>query len=1057
MSFDLSRIRFDARQDFLGVIQQQGRVQLDADWNEWVAQLARRLQAGSLDTFNGSVVPRTTAEGFRIEANGGTFTIGVGRIYVDGLLAENHGGAPLAWSAPLAELTGTTPLAYTAQPYYPNPPALPAGGPHLVYVDVWQREVGALEVPDLVEKAVGVETTGRLQTVWQVKVLPNVGPITAATPDDQIPGWPAATAPSAGRLTTATGLLNFEPNPGTITPAAGYRGRENQLYRVEVHTGGALGTATFKWSRDNATVASAVTHINPARTRITVDSLGRDDVLGFHDGDWVEVTDDWRELHNLPGELRRIRVAGGVDTAARTLEFETALTAGLFPTNGQQATDAARHTRVRRWDQAGAVRREDGTAVQNLDATGAGGIQIPAAGTRLFLEHGILVEFSLAPAGGQFRSGDYWVFAARSVDASIEPLQAAPPKGIHHHYARLARVTFPGDETDLRTLWPPQVEGEGCDCTVCVSAEGHNSGEATLQQAIDAVKDIGGTVCLGIGRYDLAEPLDLTGARSLRLRGQGWGTLLVSAAPGRVIAIADGRGVTVENLTVIGSAVGAGITAMIEARNTIDFTAERVNVLGLAAGDGTSAALGLAGNVLGATVRRCALVAERGLSRVASGDRDHLLSAELRVDDNLFFCSQRAVSLDGVSLHFGVTRIEGNLMLNGNQPAIVAQGAVLGGSSFDIEGNVVLSAGGGILAGVDNLRIVDNDLTGQGERSGDGIAIAGGLDPGTIDRLVIRGNRLRGFDANGVSIARALVGAEITGNTLEDIGLAALVMGEGARAGHLAFSANQCRRLGLAAGVEGSAYAAVQWARVEHGVVSDNVLAEIARSAIVSPGIDAILAVGVGQLRVTGNQIHALGPDRGGGEIQAIHIVPPFDRVVVDHNFVDRRAADGSGGENAEEAAWRALRVLLAPSGGLRRFTTLHAVSAGELNWVMTGSQAVLLVRRGGDVEVESNQLRAHASNVPLTLCAGVDHCLFTSNRVESVLSRAKEAQLGQLAGRTLSATHNRLIGVSDLPTLQLLPSTERAIVIGNTATGPIQVQGSAVPKDLSLTNIFGT
>ncbi|MEN8176917.1 MAG: DUF6519 domain-containing protein, partial [Pseudomonadota bacterium] len=393
MSFDLSRIRFDARKDFLGVVMQQGRVQLDADWNEWVAQLARRLQAGTLDTFSGSVVPRTTPEGFRIEAAGGNLTIGPGRIYVDGLLAENHGGTPDAWDERLTELAGTALLDYDAQPYYPDPPSLPDGGPHLVYLDVWQRDITPLHQPDLIEQAVGVDTTGRLQTVWQVKVLAEVGNITCATDDEDIPGWQAETAPSAGRLSTDTGDPAFDPDPCRIPPAAGYRGLENQLYRVEVHTGGALGTATFKWSRDNATVASRVTHINPARDRITVESIGRDDVLRFHDGDWVEVTDDWRELHGLPGELRRIRVANGVDETARTLEFESALSDGFFPTDPQQATDAARNTRVRRWDQSGTVRTEDGTEVQNLDAPGsAGEILIAAAGTRLFLEHGILVE-----------------------------------------------------------------------------------------------------------------------------------------------------------------------------------------------------------------------------------------------------------------------------------------------------------------------------------------------------------------------------------------------------------------------------------------------------------------------------------------------------------------------------------------------------------------------------------------------------------------------------------------------------------------------------------------
>src|SRR5690606_1361596 len=361
---------------------------------------------------------------------------------------------------------------YAAQPYYTNPAELPHGGPHQVYMDGWQRELIPVNMPELVEKAVGVDTTRRLQTVWQVKLLADVGDISCATGDDEIPGWLEATAPSAGRLSTATGDPSFEPDPCQVPPAAGYRGLENQLYRVEVHRGGTLGTATFKWSRDNATVASRVSHINPARDRITVESIGRDDVLRFHDGDWVEVTDDWRELHGQPGELRRIRVAGGVDESARTLQFDQALPAGMFPTDAQQATQPARNTRVRRWDQAGLVRRENGNQVLDLNAPGAAGdTPILAAGARLFLHPGILVDFSLARARGQFRSGDYWVFAARTVDASIELLTQAPPLGIHHHYARLAMVNFPDDETDCRVLWPPIAEGEGCDCTVCVSAE----------------------------------------------------------------------------------------------------------------------------------------------------------------------------------------------------------------------------------------------------------------------------------------------------------------------------------------------------------------------------------------------------------------------------------------------------------------------------------------------------------------------------------------------------------------------------------------------------------
>src|SRR6187401_1904841 len=106
MSFDTSRFAFNAWNDFLGVVMQQGRVQLDADWNDLVSQMVRRLQAGSLDTYGQAVVPRTSPDGFRIDAVGSALKIGVGRMYVDGLLAENHGTGDPVWHPGLAELVG---------------------------------------------------------------------------------------------------------------------------------------------------------------------------------------------------------------------------------------------------------------------------------------------------------------------------------------------------------------------------------------------------------------------------------------------------------------------------------------------------------------------------------------------------------------------------------------------------------------------------------------------------------------------------------------------------------------------------------------------------------------------------------------------------------------------------------------------------------------------------------------------------------------------------------------------------------------------------------------
>ena len=148
MSGDYSRVRFDPRIDLSGVQMQQGRVQLDSDWNEWVAVLDRRLRAESVDTLGVHVTPGITGvavvspqtpDAFEILATGGNITIGRGRMYVDGLLAENHGGGTQEFDPVLAELRGQTALAYNQQPYFstpPAPPPLPSGGPHLAYLEV---------------------------------------------------------------------------------------------------------------------------------------------------------------------------------------------------------------------------------------------------------------------------------------------------------------------------------------------------------------------------------------------------------------------------------------------------------------------------------------------------------------------------------------------------------------------------------------------------------------------------------------------------------------------------------------------------------------------------------------------------------------------------------------------------------------------------------------------------------------------------------------------------------------------------------------------------------
>ena len=811
MSFDASRFPFDPRKDFAGVVMQQGRVQLESDWNEWLAILNRRIQAGTMDTVGRAVYPLTTPFGFKIgastDANGvHHMTIGAGRMYVDGLLAENHGPPALAqWDPALAEMSGApqespapeVDLDFAQQPYYPGA-ALPAGnGPFLVYLDVWERDVTSLEDPDLIEKAVGVDTTGRLQTVWQVKLIDVSrvsGGVSCATPDTSIPAWQALIAPPAARLTTGV-AQSGTPGPCCLTPNTGYTGRENQLYRVEIHQGGASnasGTgsspaATFKWSRDNASVATRVTAItsatakttNAATSQLTVDSTGRDSVVGFSPGDWIEITDDVRELNGQAGDLRQIDVHG-VDQTNKTVRVSAPVSHDLqLHLTTPPANYPNCHTRIQRWDQGGKVYEVDGTTVwADLNAANArGDIPVPPAGTTLILEDGVTVSFDLSPSNGSFRVGDFWTFAARTSDGSVEPLAEAPPMGIDdHHCARLAVVTFPNPPTDCRIPWPPATQGVGgtCACTVCVEVADLAKNPAAIADAIAKVNAMGGgRVCLGPGTFPLgASAVKMVGLANVTLSGQGPATILAFAGGGPAVIVDTCRAQRIEDLSIvalqgpvwkptqeipIGLLVrNSGMVAVercsIQAPTTagaiVSPGAPPSNSAAVAAVRG--AAIVLEGFVVAATFRDNLLVADLGIAALAalaaagktSGASTApalppLALAACNVQDNLMLCPIAGVVLgdataaQGLYVYLLENTIDGNTIIGGQLAGIFMEGFTDPGASVRISRNDLEIKNVGIDTRLDGVIISDNVITQDratrlpGPAAGIGIALRG--------------------------------------------------------------------------------------------------------------------------------------------------------------------------------------------------------------------------------------------------------------------------------------------------------------------------------------------
>src|SRR5262249_45369760 len=150
---------------------------------------------------------------------------------------------------------------------------------------------------------------------------------------------------------------------------------------------------------------------------VTLKSLGKDRVLRFRSGDWVEILDDETEFAGASGFLTKI--VAPPDEANRTITVTPSIPAGLF-----DPTDARRHTRARGGDQ-----RSSGGGSDVDPATGL----IDVTAGPLDVEDGIQVSFGAEPAGGRLHVGDYWIFAARTADGSVERLQNAPPRGILHH------------------------------------------------------------------------------------------------------------------------------------------------------------------------------------------------------------------------------------------------------------------------------------------------------------------------------------------------------------------------------------------------------------------------------------------------------------------------------------------------------------------------------------------------------------------------------------------------------------------------------------------------
>ncbi|MEE8058337.1 MAG: DUF6519 domain-containing protein [Pseudomonadales bacterium] len=500
MKGDFSKNTFNKTKHYNTVRMQQGRVQLDADWNEQMDILAHRGRTEAVDLIGGSGTPLDD-DGFAIsvvddQGTADNLQIGAGRYYVNGLLCEHEVDSLI-----------------TAQPDYPVAALealLPQGTPladglYLVYLVAWQRHVTQIEDPGLAEPALaGVDTTTRLKTLAQVKLL---GLDSEGIDDfncDSVFDSQAAVDSAAYRNAQAWQDLSAASSGQLTAQVNNSADLRNRLYRVEIHRGGSREELTFKWSRDNAIALARIKQLEHTgdSASLIIEQAQNSQQGGFEIGQWLELFHEEDALKGLPGlfvyvvnieegalittwspdmEPDKLADGGGLvrrwDTQANTLAVATLFLA--IPPGGivqgddtlyvsfdnaadmpsglsvGQAIELSNES-LRSQDQPGYFVIFQALSETTLVLGGNLGLEaveistltllrVVESGTLavgpddfIALEDGLEIKFH----EGLYRSGDYWLIPARASNNDIDwpQGQAQSPQGIRYDYVSLSLV-----------------------------------------------------------------------------------------------------------------------------------------------------------------------------------------------------------------------------------------------------------------------------------------------------------------------------------------------------------------------------------------------------------------------------------------------------------------------------------------------------------------------------------------------------------------------------------------------------------------------------------------
>ena len=546
MKGDFSSLQFDPTENLNGVLQQQGRVLLDRDWNDQ-AQITQHWQDQSGADVIGTglaAVPVESPDGFKVVQANVTGTapnqtvelqVQPGRVWANGLLCYLPGD-------PADPTAAVTRVADYLQPPVQDPAgtvaAIVNGTRDIVVLEVSREELSAFQLPDeLLEPALGgVDTTERVHLRTAFKLWRAAGGETCHTIVDKLKDDPA----KQGHLTVQLQPTVTVPGDCPVVMGGGYTGFEHFFYRIEIAAVNSAQPASFKWSQFNGGLVGRGQLITTPSNRITIRA---NHAAIVNSG----LTSFYCEVISYDADRGTWNATFGADVTLSGGDLIIgAVRLGAFAAS----TDTVF---FRLWNGI--------KSISDFDAA-----------TPKELLDGIQLKFD-APTASNYTPGAYWTFKVRAGEITNPDtlIDDEVPFGPVYQRVPLAEINWgpagvsvvPPDIEDCRRRFRPLTRLDTC-CTVRVGDGETSLGDYdSIQDAIKALPPEGGMVCILPGTYH--ENIVLENLTGVTLSGCGPRTKLMSEnsdSKDAVITIYGGIGIRVESLAIETAEAARGIDAI---------------------------------------------------------------------------------------------------------------------------------------------------------------------------------------------------------------------------------------------------------------------------------------------------------------------------------------------------------------------------------------------------------------------------------------------------------------------------------------------------------------